>query len=621
MAKITLRLVALLTLLTALAAHAQWATGPSYTAPPPFSHIIFIIQENRTPDTLFGGIGLSGNPACAGWNGFASGVDLANGGPNKVVSGCTVLQSWPDLECGGASHSHDDWELQYDKGALDGACISGTGANCPGNSNTTCPNGETAPLYGPYIAIMGQPSQPLAVQPYLSIASAYGWANYMFQTNQGPSYPAHQFLFSGTSAGTWPGQAYYQYFEAANPGYTGCDVEDYSNGKTGPNPSVTWLDPTSIGHAVSSLSQLPNQFLLDGYQCYDHNTLVTTSPSPSGTVTPSGNITWRYYAAIRGSLWDAPESLTQTCYSQNGIPTTIVNNMTVPAACGPNPATGLDEFANVSFPVTKGANKTGAPILTDIMNCNLQQISWVTPDGAWSDHPGDDAKDLNLGPSWVADIVDAIGNSGSQSLGGGQCDYWGNNPGDNGNTSIEPTAIFITWDDWGGFYDHVPPPGVNVGTKQGTGFACTNTQGGSWGCGFTYGFRVPLLVVSEYTQPGTVSGALSSNTVPTLAQYKNIPTAWEHDFGSLLSFTENNFSLPPIAPAGYSYADTNTFDATYNGSPVVPLWEFFTSPTELPFTPISAPYSASYFEGYYKKDAVTGEEHVPKPPDDDGDED
>ena len=38
------------------------------------------------------------------------------------------------------------------------------------------------------------------VNPYLDLATQYGWANYMFQTNQGPSFPAHQFLFGGTSA-------------------------------------------------------------------------------------------------------------------------------------------------------------------------------------------------------------------------------------------------------------------------------------------------------------------------------------------------------------------------------------------------------------------------------------
>src|SRR5208282_5766311 len=38
------------------------------------------------------------------------------------------------------------------------------------------------------------------LDPYLTYAKQYGWANFMYQTNQGPSYPAHQFIFSGTSA-------------------------------------------------------------------------------------------------------------------------------------------------------------------------------------------------------------------------------------------------------------------------------------------------------------------------------------------------------------------------------------------------------------------------------------
>ena len=57
----------------------------------------------------------------------------------------------------------------------------------------------------------------------------------------------------------------------------------------------------------------------------------------------------------------------------------------------------------------------------------------------------------------------------------GTSSYWSN------------TAIIITWDDWGGWYDHVPPPKlVNDGT--------------SWGSGYVYGFRVPLIVVSPYAK-------------------------------------------------------------------------------------------------------------------------
>ena len=77
------------------------------------------------------------------------------------------------------------------------------------------------------------------------------------------------------------------------------------------------------------------------------------------------------------------------------------------------------------------------------------------------------------GPSWVASVVNAIGNS----------PYWAS------------TAIFITWDDWGGWYDHVPPPQVLVN--------CTQT----WGCGYVYGFRVPLIVISPYIKAHYISKA------------------------------------------------------------------------------------------------------------------
>jgi phospholipase C len=606
MRKNLVRGIALFTLLTPLAANAQWAAGPAYKAPPKFSHIIFIIQENRTPDTLFGGDPLVGSTVCPAWNGFANGVDLQNGGPNKEASsGCSLLTSWGDLVKGGGDHSHTDFTTQYDGGLMDGACAPGTKAKCAPTDK---------PPNGPYIEV-----RQSIVQPYFDIVAAYGWANYMFQTNQGPSFPAHQFLFSGTSAPTWPADAYSRYFVSENPGFltSGCDALN-SNGNPAPDTGLKWIDPTGTENTVAGLFKTPVGFLEQGFQCYDRNTLVTsaatsanTSPVSDRLSTSGTPITWKYYSQQAGIIWNAPESITQTCYSQNAIvPNT---GGTAPAACGPNTQTGNDEYAHVSFPVPK---VTGAPILTDIANCQLQQISWVTPDEAWSDHPGQDP--LNLGPSWVANIIDAVGMSNSNSK--GACDYWG----------AEPTAIFVVWDDWGGFYDHVPPPAVNVGTgTPPSNFKCTNSRGGSWGCGYTYGLRVPMLVVSPYTTPKTVSGALRSDVVPN--SYANLPKAWTHDFGSLLKFTEQNFypAGTQIAPTGYSYADSNTFDTIYQGQTVVPLWEFFTASAPLQFTPITPtinpltgqPYTASYFEDYYEPSKMGGVAHVPTGPDNDGDED
>jgi phospholipase C len=70
----------------------------------------------------------------------------------------------------------------------------------------------------------------------------------------------------------------------------------------------------------------------------------------------------------------------------------------------------------------------------------------------------------------------------------------------------DSTAIFITWDDYGGFYDHVPPPQVDD---------------------FGFGIRVPLLVISPYAKEGFVSHELG-------------------EFSSVLRFIEDNWELTQL---------------------------------------------------------------------------
>ena len=179
-------------------------------------------------------------------------------------------------------------------------------------------------------------------------------------------------------------------------------------------------------------------------------------------------------------------------------------------------------------------------MLDDIKNCKLAQVSWVTPTNKESDHP---KMTDGRGPVWVAKVLNALGRN-PPCAGTGE-KYW------------EDTAIFITWDDWGGWYDHVAPLRLNG-------------QPNGWGKGFTYGFRVPLLVVSAYTPAGFVENA-------------------EHDSGSLLHFVETNFAsggkaLGPIGPGFYAdaYADDS-------------LNAYFTLPTPRPFTPIAIKFNFHFF--------------------------
>lgn len=540
MRKLTINTFVLFALLGTSLAHGQ-----TYQRPPSFQHIIVIVQENRTPDSLFGS-----NPsqahACGNEDPFEQGVDIDNGGPSNFSGAPSEICSaqLPDLSTGGGNHTHKpNWLDQCDY--MNGACKM-DGA-CSPNSVPACSNNPAS--YPPYTFVTRYGNT--GVQPYFDIATNYGFANYMFQTSQGPSFPAHQFIFSGTSAPIYPGDLndYYQYFVAENPS------SNTSSGCPAPGPYPVWIDPSGAEHAA------PQGTIM----CYDHNTLFTYQDS--NNVIHDRGVSWKYYVQTMGSIWDAPEANPQTCYF---------------APSGTGQCTSSEFTSHVVLPLVN--NYSSAPILDDILGCNLAAVSIVTPDEAWSDHPG--SFDMSLGPSWVADIIDAVGNSSCTS------GNWGD------------TAIFVTWDDWGGFYDHVQPPQLYLGTGSLGNWNCSNFFSNNFGCGYVFGFRVPLLVISQYTTSNTISGPA---TYPV--QYPP-PTEWTHDFGSIQAFIENNFSVQGLGPITngaqvngqpVSYADQNSLDSVYQGQPVVPLWEFFLGSPRL-FTninPQNSAYTASYFQNYY----------------------
>jgi phospholipase C len=204
--------------------------------------------------------------------------------------------------------------------------------------------------------------------PYLKLATQYGFANYMFQTNQGPSFPAHQFLFGGTSAPSAADDAN-GIFAAENmstEGQAGCAAPV---GNT-----VALVGPNSVESQAI-------------YPCFEHQTMSDLLPS---------SLTWKYYAPNAGSIWTAPNAIQHICQST-----------------GPGGACiGPDWKNNVDL--------TPADVLRDIVNCNLPSASWVIPTGANSDHANDND---GGGPSWVTAIVNAIGESTRCD---NQTGYWNN---------------------------------------------------------------------------------------------------------------------------------------------------------------------------------------------------
>ena len=419
---------------------------------PYVQHVIIVIQENRTPDNLFN------QDSQLIQNGGH--VQPPNDqGPCNINNGQIALQSTLLWTCWDTDHNHMhpsmDWINMYDGGAMDGACkIAIEYASC--DTNIACPPTQSGQYCPPYTYVenyaFDSTGQEHILDPYFQLANHYGWANDMFQTNQGASFPAHQFLLSGTSApdaynsdSCGYGYFCYQWFDAengVNNGVLGCTSTSDNLWEIDPNTDLKTDEYQGIYN--------------DGLPCYHHATLVdlldNATPNP---------ITWKYYARSTTGLWTAPNAIYNICQPTGGSNSYCngpdwKNNVKAVMPC---PGTGT--YATDC-----------APILTDIQNCNLSNVSWVIPDGNWSDHAGQDNAPGDGGPSWVAAIVNQVAGASSCDNGTG---YWND------------TVILITWDDWGGYYDHVPP--YSIGYPNSTGSQ------------YVYGFRVPLLVVGAYVGP------------------------------------------------------------------------------------------------------------------------
>jgi len=442
----------------------------------PITHVVIIFQENRSTDNLFQ------DPVL-----IRNGADIQNFGIDSTGAKVPLTEGHlaTDFDLG---HSHSAFNVMCDlqtngQCKMDGADKISVDCN-PGATDCPAPHINFA-----YV-------DPSDVQPYFQLAEQYTFGDRMFQTNEGPSFPAHQFIISGTS---WPGAPYStNLFASSNP-----------DGQTNPGSAQPNAGCDAVSDALVSLigpAGVENPGISPIYPCFDHTTLTD--------LLEAQGLSWKYYTPSitdqydqtysSPAIWNGPEAIEHIC--------------------GPN-----QPPPNATHCVGNDWNEhvvlNQEQVLTDIAAGQLSTVSWVIPSGQDSDHPGN--VDGNTGPSWVASVVNAIGTS----------PYWQN------------TAIFITWDDWGGWYDHVPPPQVLVNCSQ-------------WGCGYVYGFRVPLIVVSAFAKTGYISHT-------------------QHDFGSILKFIEETFGLPSLNYAD-AYADdlSDCFD--------------FTQDTRA-FKTIHAPVNADFF--------------------------
>ena len=443
-----------------------------------FSHVIIVVQENRTPDNLFQGLcsapygtssSCSTTPTGSQYN-----IQTSNWLNKKGSGGVTQPTSVALANTYDLGHTHHSFTEMCDVNKSGACLMDGDAGNiCEPNSGTTCP---TTPQYRYVDNSTGN------LDPYLSIATQYGFSNAMFQPNEGPSYPAHQFIFGGTSAPS-----------AADDAAGTYAAENVSPDKSATVAGCIAVETTTV-ELMTTLGE--DQKI---YPCFEHETL--------SDLLDTGGITWKYYTPSKGSIWTAPNSIDHICE---------------PSEAYGGTCEGTEWLDNVLF--------NPSDVLPAISKCNLAGVSWVIPTGGNSDHAG---TNTGGGPSWVASIVNQLGNNGKCKSGE---TYW------------DDTVIIVTWDDWGGWYDHVPPTFLDQPYGD-----------------YQYGFRVPLLVVSGYTPTGFVDNTQS-------------------DFGSILRFVEKNFG---IAEGSLGFADARS---TSN------LTEFFnlTQPAKV-FTTIPAALDANYF--------------------------
>jgi phospholipase C len=403
------------------AVHALNGTGAGK-----ISHIVYIVQENRSFDNLFQGY---------------PGADTVSKGENS--HGQTIVLQPSSLKT--------VYVIDHSADAMFAACngtgsLPGTDCRMNGFNNEESWDGPPHPQY---VYVPHEESQP-----YFDMAHEWVVADRMFQSQLDESFVAHQYVIAAQAQSS---------VDLPYGPYWGCP-----------------------GGSYDTVATITQQRRPDGPQqqaCFDYETL--------GDELDKANLSWRFYAPRygddaggNGGTWSAYQAVRHIFY-------------------------GRDWKKDVVSPNWK--------FITDVRAGQLANFTWITPECAESDHLECGG---GFGPSWVAALVDTVGAS----------KFWNS------------TAIFIQWDDWGGFYDHVAPPYEDYDGV---------------------GFRVPLLVISPYAKGNYVSHV-------------------QYETASVLRFAEDLYGLGRLATADER--------AT---SPATDCFDFSQNPR--PFIKIKAPHPAQFF--------------------------
>jgi phospholipase C len=362
------------------------------------THLIFIVQENRSFDHYFGTF-----PG-------ADGIPTKRDGTFDVCiptifrpGTCARPFRSDQSKFDGGPHTHASAVADVNGGKMDGFIGS-----LAGEDKNPCWLDPTITTCQSLLGPQGQPDvmstlKERAIPNYWAYAEHFALQDHMFGPVDSWTLPSHLFLLSGWSA---------YCVDPEDPMSCQSDIELKGSDRRwdyGEDPIYAWTDITWLldRRGVSWASYIGNHTCWADPPCHD------------------------------------PEARTYgTAYNRNVLP-------------------GFTSFWNGQRP--SGIDDNVVPVedyIAAAADGSLPSVSWIFPTSLTSEHPNSRST-TRTGMAYVTRLVNAAM----------QGPEW------------DSTAIFLTWDDWGGFYDHVVPPRVD---------------------GNGYGLRVPGLVISPWVRPGTI---------------------------------------------------------------------------------------------------------------------
>jgi hypothetical protein len=451
-------------------------------------HVVVIVMENRTVDNLFSGYYAQPFPGGGTWG---RALNLYDPNDRKHPLTANSLSAPFDPE-----HSHDYGFFVEAAGHWDKEKFI-----CP---HHRCPPESTAYSYVP----------TMETDAYRQLVTNWAFASDVHQAGEGPSWPAHQYLIAGQSGGVTGGLTA-PFSEAENPGGgVNSDLDVSEEGEdTEESPDVVRSGNKFCGKGSLKTSTID---MLEPYaqnekknpkiepcEEYGTNGLGTILDAAATRFGKPDVLAWQYIAHSTGSIWAAPLGVKHLSEAYESAK----NKSAQP------------------FAVDGGARQFVRNLTSSSPTRPFAHLTYITPCYKQSDHPIDSGS--SEGPEWLTYVVNAIGESR----------YWPH------------TAIVVTWDDWGGFFDHVPAyhPFPNA-------YPVSGSPDGNPSDPYEYGFRVPLMVISPY------------------AHGRAFVSTRTRSFSSILHYVEDQFDLQSLdTDDAYNDDLQDMFDFSRQPLPYVPI--------------------------------------------------